>query len=426
MAWAESTGYKTTPWRARYKRPDGTIGSKGGFTSEKAAKDFGEEQEALIRLKKWIDPRGSAMPFLDWAWEMFESSKKRLALTTQAKYRLYIKVHFTEYWEDYTLGELDRNYLAVQKWASELYSEYSDSTADSLVAYFSSLLGVAEFVQIIAVNPCRHIKRGADYQAEHAIASPEQAIQGVLRVYDRAGPVLATLAVTGFYSGARWGELVGQLRKEYDAAAWTLHLTAPLQEVNGHLFKKGVSADQAPALPAKRLSKQAKRNPKDRKKAKGRAKTPAGERPVTLPEPIGLSVNRLLTLHEEPYLFVSARGRPLRRSNFNRRIWTPAWNGVDPDEPDSPNHIPAVIPWFTFHECRHTHETWLTEDGIPEVARRARLGQKMHGMGAIYTHVTAAMEEMILTALLARWERGLASLTRSELITYREAFPHLA
>jgi hypothetical protein len=33
----------------------------------------------------------------------------------------------------------------------------------------------------------------------------------------------------------------------------------------------------------------------------------------------------------------------------------------------------------------------LTEDGIPEVARRARLGQKMKGIARVYDHVTPAM-----------------------------------
>ncbi|MDX3191721.1 hypothetical protein PV458_25205 [Streptomyces sp. MN03-5084-2B] len=54
---------------------------------------------------------------------------------------------------------------------------------------------------------------------------------------------------------------------------------------------------------------------------------------------------------------------------------------------------------FTFHESRHTHSTWLTEDRIPEVARRARLGQKMKGIARVYDHVTPAMANQILNAL---------------------------
>ncbi|WP_285608917.1 hypothetical protein [Actinokineospora globicatena] len=29
---------------------------------------------------------------------------------------------------------------------------------------------------------------------------------------------------------------------------------------------------------------------------------------------------------------------------------------------------PAILPRFTFHEDRHSHATWLTEDGLPPAA----------------------------------------------------------
>lgn len=66
-------------------------------------------------------------------------------------------------------------------------------------------------------------------------------------------------------------------------------------------------------------------------------------------------------------------------ANFRQRYWRTAWDGVHAGDPDADDHVPAIPPWFTFHEGRHTHATWLTEDGIPEVTRRARLGQKMKG-----------------------------------------------
>ncbi|MFC3450614.1 hypothetical protein [Amycolatopsis speibonae] len=42
--------------------------------------------------------------------------------------------------------------------------------------------------------------------------------------------------------------------------------------------------------------------------------------------------------------------------------------------------VQPILPTFTFHKGRHSHSTRLAEDGIPEVARRARLGQKMKGI----------------------------------------------
>jgi hypothetical protein len=87
-------------------------------------------------------------------------------------------------------------------------------------------------------------------------------------------------------------------------------------------------------------------------------------------------------------------------------------------------HTPPILPWFTFNEGRHTHATWLAEDGIPEVARRARLGQKMKGMARVYDHVTDVMRKQVLDALEARWLGSVASLTaheRAELMAWFRA-----
>jgi integrase len=103
-------------------------------------------------------------------------------------------------------------------------------------------------------------------------------------------------------------------------------------------------------------------------------------------------------------------GKPWRRSNFRQRFWRPVWDGQNPEDPCADDHMPPILPWFTFHEGRHTHSTWLVEDGVPEVARRARLGQKMKGMGRIYDHVTPIMRSQIrdtLVSTLARLPGGV-------------------
>jgi hypothetical protein len=85
-----------------------------------------------------------------------------------------------------------------------------------------------------------------------------------------------------------------------------------------------------------------------------------------------------------------------------------------------------VLGWFTFHEGRHTHSTWLAADGIPEVARRARLGHRMRGMARVYEHVTPDMHSKIDGALEARWSTGLLALTADETEQLTSWLPHLS
>jgi len=124
-------------------------------------------------------------------------------------------------------------------------------------------------------------------------------------------------------------------------------------------------------------------------------------------------------------VFCTPEGFAWRRSNFRIRYWLPAWDGVDLDDPGSREQRPPILPSFTFHEGRHSHSTWPAEDGIPEVARRARLGQTMKGMARIYDHVTPTMVDGILHAREDRWRRSLSALYPGERAKLVSWFPHL-
>jgi hypothetical protein len=69
--------------------------------------------------------------------------------------------------------------------------------------------------------------------------------------------------------------------------------------------------------------------------------------------------------------------------------------------------------------------TGLDEDRVPEVGRRARLGQKMKGMGRIYDHVTPEMRRQIIEVLEARWLASLAALRPGERARLVSWFPHV-
>ncbi|WIX75608.1 hypothetical protein QRX50_29400 [Amycolatopsis carbonis] len=102
-----------------------------------------------------------------------------------------------------------------------------------------------------------------------------------------------------------------------------------------------------------------------------------GTRFEALPCGIAVLYEELMDSHRDPLVLSTPEGRSWRRSNFRIRFWRPAWDGVDLDDSGAGERRPPLLSTFTVHEGRHTHSTWLTEDKIPEVARRARLGQKM-------------------------------------------------
>ncbi len=128
--------------------------------------------------------------------------------------------------------------------------------------------------------------------------------------------------------------------------------------------------------------------------------TPASARTVHLPSFLVAGLREHRRRHpDERFVFTGADGGLLRRSNFRRRAWLRALAG-NRELGEKP-----TLPGFHFHDLRHTHKTWLIEDCIPEVVQHKRLGHKLGGARGIYSHVTPAMIDQLLTALQQRRER---------------------
>ena len=109
--------------------------------------------------------------------------------------------------------------------------------------------------------------------------------------------------------------------------------------------------------------------------------------------------------------------------------------------PGSGKHPAADVPlacWLplrgglTPHGLRHSHKTWLAEDGIPEILAEQRLGHEVPGMRGLYAHASQRMRDELIAALQARWEESLREraaivphspvpLLHGLLVSYRQA-----
>ena len=106
----------------------------------------------------------------------------------------------------------------------------------------------------------------------------------------------------------------------------------------------------------------------------------------------------------------SASGRPGRLIITDTTAWpglpVAAWPPADPGVAFTPptgrgiQPIPAGTPlacWLplkpglTPHGLRHSHKTWMAEDGIPEILAEQRLGHEVPGMRGRYAHASDRM-----------------------------------
>ena len=108
--------------------------------------------------------------------------------------------------------------------------------------------------------------------------------------------------------------------------------------------------------------------------ALGPPKTKASVRTVHLP-PFLLELLAELreSHHRARYVFTAVEGGWHRRANFRRRVWLPAVAG------DIKRGWDPIAPGLHFHDLRHTHNTWLIEDHVPDVLRHRRMGAPAEG-----------------------------------------------
>ncbi len=89
-----------------------------------------------------------------------------------------------------------------------------------------------------------------------------------------------------------------------------------------------------------------------------------------------------------------------------------------PGSGESPAGDAPLASWLpikeklTPHGLRHSHKTWMAEDGIPEILAEQRLGHQVPGMRGLYAHASERMRDDLTQALQARWEESLKRARR--------------
>ena len=444
MAYAERRG---NLWRARWRGPDGTLESQPGFETEKAALQYGRDQEAAIRAHRYVDPRGGRITVADWVNIWFPALD--LEPSTLDSYRYLFEVFVLPKFGSHTLMSLTTE--TISRWEKGLVTAgYATKTASNARGALSASLADA-VPRYIPLNPAAK-RKGKGKKGTSRVerveknakvwASPLQA----LLIAERAAVISGmdatfTANITIAYTGCRWSELLALSPRLVHDDAVDLHWK--LYELNGRFYRG---------------------RPKD-----GSMRTVATppflnallRRHVSSGVPLRCTCASLIDGNDgvswctgEAYVFLTERGSHYRRSNFSERIFRPAADGWYPQRSPGRQRMPVLVdhqhswpgkplpPWppaemgeaytppqgrgrprvtedvrlaswlpvapgLTPHGQRHGYETWLDEDGIPYVAQSRQMGHEVPGMRGIYSHVTDKMLDEIREALQRRWESSL-------------------
>jgi integrase len=381
VAYAEKRGKSDYPWRVRFKLPDGTWDSASGFATEKAALDYGREQEADVRRGIWKDPKRSEILFKDWAAAWIEAQD--VSLTTLSRYRTRLKNHLLPRWGGTKLADIKP--LQVEEWATELGTRQKPLTVATNRGLLVTILEDAVWEGLIDVNPAHKRKRRGRYHrraaSEKVWVYEADALRVALNVRVLRGQWAFVMVLLAAFTGMRWGELVGLEREFVWLDAGAVRVEWQLLEHDDGTFEK---------KPPKYESRRTLRIP---------------------PFLVAILREFLAGLPEgQVYLFLTDKGDHPRRSAFNGLTFKEAVNGRDACYNGSVLRkaaVPAVpaARGLTMHGFRHGHKVWVDEDGAPRVAAEERMGHLVPGVEGVYAHSTAVMEQAIVDALQARWER---------------------
>jgi len=167
MAYAEKRG---NLWRARWRGPDGTLESKPGFQTRKAAENYARDQEAAIRSGSYIDPRAGRITLTEWVNQWYPALD--LEPTTLSNYRYQIGVHILPAFGHRALASITAE--EVSAWEMQIAaSGISRRTARDARSTLTTVLGDA-IPRYIQINPAQR-RRGKGRKEQRRIQRIEQS-----------------------------------------------------------------------------------------------------------------------------------------------------------------------------------------------------------------------------------------------------------
>ncbi|WP_254877019.1 site-specific integrase [Verrucosispora sp. NA02020] len=350
-------------FRACWRDPAGQQKSKS-FRTKREASAYLVEMEGSLNRGTYVNPHAGRTRVGDFA-QQWLATRSVEARTTERTVSL-LRAHVLPKWGDWPLGKVD--FMSVQEWVTGLGRDLAPATVGKCYQLLSMILRTAVQARLIAVNPAEGVKLPRDRTREvKPITISRENFFGKLlpAVPSRHRAIVCTAAGAGL----RWGECAGLTWSSVDLDRASLRVVQVAEETHGGIVLRPY--------------------PKSR----------AGVRTVPLPGFLVDALRQLHTAADNPdprtLVFRDRVGRPLRRSNFRRRVWLPSlvragllgqvvdtgphryravwpdregieWSAEFTTEREAVAYVAAkAAGGMRFHDLRHAYATWLVTDGVP-------------------------------------------------------------
>jgi hypothetical protein len=150
MAWAEKRGGR---YRVRYRLPDGSLFTEGGFTSRADAEKRAADVESDQRRELFVDPRLAHTTVGEWVQVWAQAHE--VSPITRNTYDSHLRNHILPRFADMPLGEVQR--MTVKAWVKTLRATLAEKSVSDVAGLLSMILGEAVDEGLLGANPCRKL-----------------------------------------------------------------------------------------------------------------------------------------------------------------------------------------------------------------------------------------------------------------------------
>ncbi|OOC56408.1 MULTISPECIES: tyrosine-type recombinase/integrase [Nocardiopsis] len=338
-------------FQVRYRSPDGrTRPAPTTFATRKAAQRWLTLKEAEIAQGDWFAPEAGALPFGEYAAEWIEH--RDLTRKTRRTYEDLLRLHLAPTFGNMLLSEIKE--ADIRRWrSSRLRRKRGKAQIPKAYRLMRAVLNTAVKDRLIRENPCQIDGAGLEETEERPVLS----VSEVFELAEAIKPRYRALVLLATFGSLRWGELAGLRRRHLDLDKRTVTVRETVSDVGG-LYK-------------------------------GKPKSRAGHRTVSLPELVVPDLRRHLDEYSAPgpdgFVFVGVRGNQLRRGNFSK-YWADACAAVGLED-------------VHLHDLRHTGNTYAAEAGASVRELMRRMGHSSARAAMIYLHARDEREREIADRL---------------------------
>ena len=316
----------------------------------------------------YVDPSAGQVTFEDFA-RRWLSSAPDLRPRTRENYDGIIRNHLIPAFGKTPLSRLRPEHfrdLIRSKQAQGL----AEPTVRRIVRLSSTILKTAVTDRILTTSPVEGVRLPRETTREMRFLTGEELAQLVEAVH----PHYRAYVLTAGVLGARSGELRGLHPTRLNLLKGKVHIVEQLEELDGALRR---------TVP----------------------KTAASTRSITVPRFLIADLeDQLAHRSSTDFVFTTSDGKPIRASNFNRRVWQPAVHR-------------AGFEGLRFHDLRHTAASLAIAVGAHPKAIQERLGHSSIVLTLDrYGHLFPALDEVLAQRLEDTYGDLLAPRTRPEAV----------